>query len=284
MQISFANKQSKRSPARSPRLLSRDREADLVRRWQRDADEKALHELVTAYLPMVGGMARQFIGASVTQDDLIQEGAMGLIHAAARFEPERGFRFSTFAVWWVRAGLIDHAVRNRSIVRRAAGGPQRALFFNLHRLRRQPGNRATLAETANRLGVSEQAVDEMDAFLSYQDKSLDGSGNPESGAGPAEIPDGRPTPEEACMDDDRDRHNRDWLRQALTVLSEREKTIIVERHLAESRRTLREIGALFNISAERVRQIESSAFKKLRRFADECMDGLAPPQVASLGA
>jgi len=253
-------------------LLDREREFHLAVRWREKGDQRALHELTTAYMRLVVAIAARFRSYGLPMSDLVQEGNVGLMMAAARFEPERELRFSTYATWWIRSCIQDFILRNWSIVRTGTTAAQKSLFFNLRRLRAllrdttegglSPENRTYVA-TALRVGEDE--VDKMASRLSAADRSLNA---PLSDAGDAEwqdmLPDDGPLPEDDMMLH-RDRATRAvWLQEALEDLTERELTIIRERRLAEEGVTLETLGRKLGVSKERVRQIEHQAMRKLR--------------------
>jgi RNA polymerase sigma-32 factor len=258
--------------AMSAPLLERDRELDLARRWREDGDEGALHELCTAYMRLVVAIAARFRTYGLPMPDLVQEGNVGLMLAAARFEPERELRFSTYATWWIRSCIQDYILRNWSIVRTGTTAAQKSLFFNLRRLRallRDPTEGGLSPESrtyvANALRVEEDEVDRMAARLSAADRSLNA---PIGDAGDSEwqdlLPDAGLLPEDETMVE-RDRAvRRGWLDEALGDLTERELTIIRERRLAEEGVTLETLGRKLGVSKERVRQIEHQALRKLR--------------------
>ena len=257
-------------------FLERDNEHDLAVRWKEDGDEDALHELAEAHMRLVISIAVRFRHYGLPVADLIQEGHVGLLEAAARFDPHREVRFSTYATWWIRASIQDYILRNWSIVRGGTSSAQKALFFNLRRLRAKlsvggepRGNFVLLGEIAKVLGVARADVELMDTRLSGPDVSLNAPiGDSDSMAGPSEriemLVDGQPLPDEtvgSSIDTDR---RLGWLKDALTHLSEREYNILRERRLKEEAITLEELGVRLGISKERVRQIESRALEKLR--------------------
>ncbi len=258
--------------AMSAPLLDRDRELDLARRWREEQDEDALHELCTAYMRLVVAIATRFRTYGLPMSDLVQEGNVGLMLAAARFEPERELRFSTYATWWIRSCIQDFILRNWSIVRTGTTAAQKSLFFNLRRLRallRDPTEGGLSPESrtyvANALRVDEDEVDRMAARLSAADRSLNA---PIGEAGDSEwqdlLPDMGALPEDETMLE-RDRAIRsEWLAEALADLTDRELIIIRERRLVEDGVTLETLGRKLGVSKERVRQIEHQAMRKLR--------------------
>ncbi len=253
-------------------MLDRDHELNLARRWRDDHDEDALHELCTAYMRLVVAVASRFRHYGLPMSDLVQEGNVGLMLAAARFEPERELRFSTYATWWIRSCVQDFILRNWSIVRTGTTTAQKSLFFNLRRLRvllRDPSEGGLSPESrtyvATQLRVDEKDVDRMAARLSASDRSLNA---PIGEDGEAEwqdlLADETALPEDETMLT-RDRATRSaWLAEALADLTEREMMIIRERRLVEDGVTLESLGQKLGVSKERVRQIEHQALNKLK--------------------
>ena len=253
-------------------MLEREHELNLARRWRDDHDEDALHELCTAYMRLVVAVASRFRHYGLPMSDLVQEGNVGLMLAAARFEPERELRFSTYATWWIRSCVQDFILRNWSIVRTGTTTAQKSLFFNLRRLRvllRDPSEGGLSPESrtyvATQLRVDEKDVDRMAAQLSASDRSLNA---PIGEDGEAEwqdlLADETALPEDETMLT-RDRATRSaWLAEALADLTEREMMIIRERRLVEDGVTLESLGQKLGVSKERVRQIEHQALNKLK--------------------
>jgi len=269
-------------------FLQRDEERELALRWKEDRDQVALHRLASAHMRLVIALASRFRHYGLSMADLIQEGHIGLLEAASRFEPDREVRFSTYATWWIRASVQDYVLRNWSIVRGGTSSAQKSLFFNLRRLRarlgRDPddlGRDAIYRRIANAVGVPVEDVAQMDARLSAPDASLGSPfGNGEQEAGPARITllvDSRPLPDEAAEDAIDGERRLVWLRGALDQLDTRERRIVQARRLAEDADTLETLGASLGISKERVRQIESRALDKLRRALEARMPS---PQAA----
>jgi RNA polymerase sigma-32 factor len=255
--------------------LEREEEYALASRWKNQADEKAMHELARAHMRLVIALAVRFRHYGLSLADLIQEGHVGLLEAAARFEPDRDVRFSTYATWWIRAAMQNYILHNWSIVRGGTSSAQKALFFNLRRMRAKlaqagdgPADSDVFSQIAEILGVSFSDVECMDARLSGSDLSLNAPvGDGESAVAQerlAMLIDDKPRPDEAVsLAIDTDRRTA-WLHEALTALSERERRILRERRLADEAATLEALGDRLGISKERVRQIESRAMEKLR--------------------
>ena len=270
-------------------LLEPAHEASLARRWREQNDEGALHELTTAYMRLVIAMASKFRHYGLPMADLVSEGNVGLMQAAARFEPEREVRFSTYASWWIRSSIQDYVLRNWSIVRTGTTSAQKSLFFNLRRLR------ARIADTcdgimsvenrewvANHLGVPVRDVETMASRLSGSDRSLNA---PLSIDGDGEwqdmIADEAAIPEQLVMAEHDTARRRKWIAEALKTLNPREMHIISKRRLAEESMTLEALGEELGVSKERVRQIEHQALGKLRKaleriVGDPMKAGLIP--------
>lgn len=254
--------------------LEREEEHRLAVQWKERQDQQALHRLTSAHMRLVIAVAARFRHFGLSMSDLIQEGHVGLLEAAARFEPERQVRFSTYATWWIRASIQDYALRNWSIVRGGTSSAQKALFFNLRRLRArlssgsEPMAEARLHEAiARAVGVSREDVALMDSRLSGPDLSLNAPLT-EADGGSADrldfIPCTAPLPDETVSHDIDSERRANWLGRALSALNEREFKIVSERRLSEEGATLESLGQKLGISKERVRQIESRALEKLR--------------------
>ena len=263
--------------ATDARLLGKEEEFELAHRWRDNRDHEALQQLMSAYLRLVISMASKYRHYGLPANDLVQEGCLGLIQAADRFEPERDIRFSTYASWWIRSAIQDYVLRNWSIVRTGTTAAQKKLFFNLRRLRsligQDTGNDSaapisseTRRRIATQLGVKQQEVDYMEARLSGGDQSVNA---PVGEEGDSEwqdyLADDRAMPEEAVMNAHDTEIRLGWLKEAMETLTEREKLIIQERRLGEESVTLAVLGDQLGISKERVRQIEHQALGKLRK-------------------
>ena len=259
--------------AMSAPYLGREEEIALALRWKEKHDQEALNRIALAHMRLVIAMAGRFRHFGLPASDLIQEGHVGLLEAAARFDPERQVRFSTYAAWWIRASMQDFILRNWSIVRGGTSSAQKALFFNLRRLRarlaqerREASRQDIYIEVADALGVAVADVAAMDARLSASDTSLDAPLAGEDGQSERMdflVSDAPPPDEVAGKTIDDERRAR-WLGKALSTLNARELKIIRERRLSEEGATLEALGETLGISKERVRQIESRALEKLR--------------------
>ncbi len=253
-------------------LLSRQHELDLARRWRSEKDERALHELIQSYMRLVISTASRFKNYGLPLADLVQEGVVGLMQAAARFEPERDVRFSTYAAWWIRSAMQDFILRNWSVVRTGTTAAQKSLFFNLRRLRAKIDdgryghlNEAGKAYIAEELSVEVAEVEAMEMRLMGGDQSLNATiAASGEDAWQDFLADDRPSPEDNVTLNHDSRQRSRWLAASLAELSEREQTIIRERRLSEDGRTLEELGVRLGISKERVRQIEHRALQKLK--------------------
>ncbi|MBN9037821.1 MAG: RNA polymerase factor sigma-32 [Rhizobiales bacterium] len=259
--------------------LAREEEQELAQRWKSRHDQAALHRITVAHMRLVIAMAGRFRGFGLPMSDLVQEGHVGLLEAAARFEPEREVRFSTYATWWIRASMQDYILRNWSIVRGGTSSAQKALFFNLRRLRARlnrdlPTDHPRIElyrRISSTLGVSEEDVALMDSRLSGPDTSLNAPVSDENGASDRMdfLVSDAPLPDEQAEETIDFERRLEWLSDALTALNERELRIIRERRLAEDGATLESLGSRLGISKERVRQIENRALEKLRAALTE---------------
>ena len=272
-------------------LLDERHEFELARRWREKRDDHALHELTRAYMRLVISLATRFRNYGLPYGDLIQEGNVGLMQAAARFEPDRGVRFSTYASWWIRAAIQDYILRNWSIVRTGTTAAHKSLFFNLRRLRAliANGTRQNLTEEdrifiAKRLGVGARDVETIDARLMSGDRSLNAAVADSTSAESSTewqdlLPCDRPLPDEEVMESHDGRQRSRWIESALETLNERELIIIRERRLRDDAVTLETLGTQLGISKERVRQIEHAALRKLR---DALLSKVPDPEEAGL--
>ena len=254
-------------------MLEADEEQSLARAWRDDGNEPAMHRLVNSHLRLVAKIAMKFRGYGLPVGELISEGNVGMMQAVNRFDPDRGFRLSTYAMWWIRASIQEYILHSWSLVKIGTTTSQKKLFFNLRRLKSrlaafEDGNLAPehVREISATLGVREADVISMNGRLSGHDQSLnaplreDGDGDWQDW-----LVDERPNQEHevARMQDDHER--RDMLESAMLALNERERQILVERRVSEEPKTLQDLSEDFGISRERVRQIEARALEKIEK-------------------
>lgn len=253
-------------------LLERGREQQLARRWQERRDKSATDELVTSHLRLAAKVARGYKGYGLPIADLIAEANLGLVIAASRFEPGHGARFSSYALWWIKATVHEYILRSWSLVKIGTTAAQKKLFFRLRgEMRKFAGEAAVLTPevaqvVANNLEVTARDVIEMDGRL-CGDLSLNtrvGDGD-RSAEWEATLVDESPDAEEIVAEHDEKTRRSAALRAALVVLTEREQRVFEARRLAEEPLTLEQLGSELSISSERVRQIETSAFAKVKR-------------------
>ena len=253
-------------------LLTREHEMRLARRWRDHGDIEALHELVLAHVRLVIRPAAYYRRFGAPMSDLLQEGIVGLMHAATRFDPDREARFSTYASWWVRSAMQDFMLRNWSLVRTGTTAAQKTLFFNLRRLKSRidaasdrPLSGEAQRAIADQLKVTVGDVEMMEIRLGARDQSLNA---PTSDDGDDDwqdlLPDPGPSPEAEVLKAHEARVRSRWLAAALDELSARERKIIIERRLRDDAVTLKALGRQFGISKERVRQIELRTLEKIR--------------------
>ncbi|MDK3019585.1 RNA polymerase factor sigma-32 [Pseudodonghicola flavimaris] len=259
-------------------LLDAETELALAYAWRDQRDEAALHRLITAYMRLAISMASKYRRYGAPMNDLIQEAGLGLMKAADKFDPDRGVRFSTYAVWWIKASIQDYVMRNWSMVRTGSTSSQKSLFFNMRRVQAKLEREASAegAELdrhqlhqmiASEIGVPLRDVEMMDGRLSGSDFSLNAvQSADEDGREWIDTleDDGAQTSEivEETLDN---AQLRDWLVQAMSVLSAREQLIVRERKLRAEPRTLESLGQELGLSKERVRQLEAAAFQKMRK-------------------
>jgi RNA polymerase sigma-32 factor len=259
-------------------LLDAETEVRLARAWRDRRDERALHRLITAYMRLAISMAGKFRRYGAPMNDLIQEASLGLMRAADKFDPDRGVRFSTYAVWWIKAGIQDYVMRNWSLVRTGSTSSQKALFFNLRRvqakLEREASDRGETLDqhqlrhlVAGEMGVPVADVEMMEGRLSGSDFSLNATqSSDEDGREWIDVLEDDGTQASEAVEGAHDaEHLRGWLANALQGLNARERYIVAERQLREDGKTLESLGEELGLSKERVRQLEAAAFAKMRR-------------------
>ena len=259
-------------------LLDAETELRLAYAWRDERDEEALHRLVTAYMRLAISMAAKFKRYGAPMNDLIQEAGLGLMKAADKFDPDRGVRFSTYAVWWIKASIQDYVMRNWSMVRTGSTSSQKSLFFNMRRvqarLEREAAASGALLDRhqlrqmiATEVGVPLHDVEMMEGRLAGSDYSLNATQSAEDEGREwidTLMDDAEQAAEIVAHDHDIDAL-RGWLVTAMSHLNAREQFIVRERKLREEPRTLESLGNELGLSKERVRQLEAAAFQKMRR-------------------
>lgn len=255
-------------------FLERGREQQLAQRWQERRDKSATDELVTSHLRLAAKVARGYKGYGLPIADLIAEANLGLVIAASRFEPGHGARFSSYAVWWIKATVHEYILRSWSLVKIGTTAAQKKLFFRLRgEMRKLAGETAVMTPEiaqviADKLEVTARDVIEMDSRL-CGDLSLNarvGNGD-QSTEWEATLVDDAPDAEEIVAEHDETSRRTSALRAAMEALTERERRVFEARRLAEPPVTLEQLARELSISSERVRQIETSAFTKVKRAA-----------------
>lgn len=254
-------------------MLEPEEEFMLAKRWRENDDVDAAHTLVTSHLRLVAKIAMGYRGYGLPMNEIISEGNVGLMQAVKRFEPDRGFRLATYAMWWIRAAIQEYILHSWSLVKLGTTAAQKKLFFNLRRLKSQmqaieEGDLSPEAvkKIADTLAVTEADVISMNRRLDGPDHSLNAPLRTESDMEWQDwLVDDRVTQDVIVAEDDELDHRRDLLADAMHLLNDREKHILTERRLKESPSTLEELSTQYGISRERVRQIEVRAFEKLQK-------------------
>ncbi len=254
-------------------MLEPEEELELARRWRDSQDVKAAHKLVTSHLRLVAKIAMSYRGYGLPVGELISEGNVGMMQAVKRFDPERGFRLATYAMWWIRAAMKEYILHTSSMVKMGTTAAQKKLFFNLRRLKSQiRANEAGdlrpehVAEIASKLGVPERDVIRMNHRLAAPDCSLNVPVRADSeGEWQDWLADERETQDNTLAEHEEMSGRKLLLAQAWKLLNDRERQIMTERRLKDNPATLEELAHHYRISRERVRQIEVRAFKKLQK-------------------
>ena len=268
-------------------MLQPGEEIELARRYQQRGDRRALDRLVGSHLRLVVKTALGYRGYGMPLAELISEGSVGLIQAADRFDADKGFRFATYAIWWIKAAMQDYIIRSRSLVKMGTTTGERKLFFTLRKTKASLSvldngdmSPSDVARIAERLGVSQTEVVDMNRRLGG-DMSLNATGDRgEQSAWQDQLADDAPSQEDVLADQEQIANGRAALAEALTLLSERERRILVSRRLSDTPKRLAEIASEMGVSRERVRQIEAVAFEKVRRAVRrDASTGRAAPAI-----
>ena len=263
-------------------LLDAETELQLAYAWRDSRDEAALHRLITAYMRLAISMAAKFKRYGAPMNDLVQEAGLGLMKAAEKFDPDRGVRFSTYAVWWIKASVQDYVMRNWSMVRTGSTSSQKSLFFNMRRVQAQLEREAQQTGEsldkhqlnqliATEVGVPLNDVEMMDGRLSGSDFSLNATqASDEEGREWIDTLEDENSRADLVVEEEHDQGRlADWIGVAMDTLNDREQFIVRQRKLIESPRTLESLGAELSLSKERVRQLEAAAFGKMRKYLEK---------------
>ena len=271
-------------------LLEPEEEYMLAKRWTDHEDSEAAHRLVTSHLRLAAKIAMGYRGYGLPQAEVISEANVGLMQAVKRFDPERGFRLATYAMWWIRASIQEYILRSWSLVKMGTTSAQKKLFFNLRKAKNRIGaledgdlRPENVARIAHDLNVTEQEVVDMNRRLSGADASLNAQVGASDGDGGAQwqdwLTDEDADQAEAYAEADELEVRRSLLTAAMEGLNERERDILIERRLRDEPLTLEELSGRYGVSRERIRQIEVRAFEKLQdRMRDLARDqGMTVP-------
>ena len=254
-------------------MLDAEEEYMLAKNWKENGNLKAAHKLVTSHLRLVAKIAMGYRGYGLPVNELISEGNIGLMQAVKKFDPDKGFRLATYAMWWIKASIQEYVLRSWSLVKMGTTTAQKKLFFNLRKLKNQiaPGQDGDLKdeqvdEISKRLDVDSQEVVNMNRRMMGQEKSLnDPIKNGESDEWQDWLVDDRLDQELIVSQKQEYDDKKGLLDSAMKILNDREKEIITARRLSEKPKTLEELSKKYKISRERIRQIETKAFEKLQK-------------------
>ncbi|MGA9658167.1 MAG: RNA polymerase sigma factor RpoH [Asticcacaulis sp.] len=256
-------------------MLAKDEEFMLAKRWAEHQDPKAAHQLVTSHLRLVAKIAMGYRGYGLPVGEVISEGNVGLMQAVKKFDPDRGFRLATYAMWWIKASIQEYVLRSWSLVKMGTTAAQKKLFFNLRKVKSEISaleegdlHHDHVEQIATKLGVSEEDVVNMNRRMSSADSSLNAPLRASEGESEWQdwLVDDKQQSQETVLADNQEYGQRmDLLQTAMGELNDREKAILTARRLQDSPTTLEDLAERFGVSRERVRQIEVRAFEKLQK-------------------
>jgi RNA polymerase sigma-32 factor len=255
-------------------MLAKDEEFMLAKRWQEHEDPQAAHRMVTSHLRLVAKIAMGYRGYGLPIGEVISEGNVGLMQAVKKFDPDKGFRLATYAMWWIRASIQEYILRSWSLVKMGTTAAQKKLFFNLRKAKSeiaalQEGDLRPdqVSQIATKLGVLDEEVVSMNRRLAGGDASLNSPLRADSEAEWQDwlVDDTTPSQESVVAESEERTIRMSLLDEAMTELSDRERHILTERRLKDEPTTLEELAAQYGVSRERVRQIEVRAFEKLQK-------------------
>ena len=253
-------------------MLDAEEEYMLAKNWKERGNLKAAHKLVTSHLRLVAKIAMGYKGYGLPVNEMISEGNVGLMQAVKKFEPEKGFRLATYAMWWIKASIQEYILRSWSLVKMGTTTAQKKLFFNLKKLKNQIAPRAEgdlrnehVTEIANKLDVSKEEVVSMNRRLSGKEHSLNAPIGEDGDQWQDWIVDKEMDQELKFAQREEMDHRKDLLKDSIKILNDREKQILYSRRLTDEPLTLEDLSKKFKISRERIRQIENKAFEKLQK-------------------
>ncbi len=270
-EFSFSNNLIELS--KKARILEKDEEFSLINDWRDNRNPEALKKILSSYLRLAISFAKKYSSYGLSVDDLIHEGVLGIMHALDKFDTSKDFRLSTYASWWIRASIQDYILKNWSVVRTGSTASQKALFFNLKKIKQQINDisrdymgQKEIDTVSNMLNVKSMEVQNMESRLTGGDLHLNQKVDSESESDLMSLlPDNRDTPEETYENFNDNNVKKNYINEAINTLNDREKIIINLRKLTEKTITLDELGKKLKISKERVRQIETKALQKLQK-------------------
>ena len=259
--------------SKNAKILEKDEEFSLINDWRDNRNPKSLQKILDSYLRLAVSYARKYSSYGLSIDDLIHEGVLGIMHALDKFDTSKDFRLSTYASWWIRASIQDYILKNWSVVRTGSTASQKALFFNLKKIKQQINDvsrdymgQDEIDKVSNMLKVKSFEVQNMESRLTGGDLHLNQKVDSDSENDLMSLlPDDRQNPEEIVETIKDSNVKKDYINSAIATLNEREKTIIRLRKFQEKSITLDELGKKLKISKERVRQIETKALEKLKK-------------------
>jgi len=268
-------------------MLEAHEELRLARRWREHQDRDAAHRLVTSHLRFVAKLALGYRGYGLPIGEVVSEGNVGLMRAVERFDPDRGFRLATYAIWWIKASIQEYILRSKSLVKMGTTANQKRLFFNLSRAKSRISainegdlNPDQVALIAQGLGVAEQDVVDMNRRLGGDlSLNIQTSEDVASGTLQDRLVDDAPPQEQILVESQEAANGRKALAEALSLRDERERRIFVARRLAEEPSKLEELADRFGVSRERVRQIEARAFEKVRKAVKHRIAAATAPEM-----
>lgn len=253
-------------------MLEADEEYMLAQRYRTHGDSDAAHQLVTSHLRLVAKIAMKYKGYGLPMADLVSEGNIGLMRAVKKFEPERGFRLSTYAMWWIKAAITEHVLKSWSLVKLGTVASQKKLFFSLRTIKSKLNimdsgelTDEQAAELSENLNVSAADIQQINRRMSARDASLNARLADDDGMEFQDtLVDDRPSPERVLAESEEFGARHTMLQSAIATLPDREREIFIERRLSEDPKTLEELGEVYGVSRERIRQLEARAFEKVQ--------------------